>query len=342
MSSKQRLLVFVGIGISAVFLYLSVRGLNFQAVLDAIRSANIALLIFAAAFYMVAIVVIAWRWQFLLRSIKRVPLWPLTKLTCIGYMGNNIYPLRAGEILRIVLLQRDQGVPIAPATVVTLTERIFDGVVMVTFVVISLNMLQLPDPTLQSMANAAAPLFAIALAIFFTAAAKPLWFHRLLEAITSILPAKIKAIVMKLGDEVLAGLEALRTPKDLIGAIITSYGTWLLAAVGYWIVAYAMHLTVSFPLMILAVGVVNLAGLIPASPGQLGVFEFFVTTVLVAAGVADDQALAYAFVLHVIVWLPATLAGFFFLTRMGLNLGAVRDAQALETELENDNKAVAG
>ncbi|MBE2181974.1 MAG: flippase-like domain-containing protein [Anaerolineae bacterium] len=340
MTSKQRLLVFIGIGISAVFLFLSVRGLNFQAVLDAIRSADILLLIFAAFWYLLAIVVIAWRWQFLLRSLKRVPLWPLTKLTCVGYMGNNIYPLRAGEILRIALLRRDQEVPIAPATVVTLTERIFDGVVMVTFVVISLNMLQLPDPTLQSMANAAAPLFAIALVIFFTAAAKPLWFHKLLEVVASILPAKIKGIVMKLGDEVLAGLEGLRTPKDLLGAVITSYGTWLLAAVGYWIVAFAMHIDVGFPLMILAVGVVNLAGLIPASPGQLGVFEFFVVTVMTAAGVADDQALAYAFVLHVIVWLPATLAGFYFLTRMGLNLKAVRSAQSLDTD--NENKVVTG
>lgn len=340
MTSKQRLLVFIGIGISAVFLFLSVRGLNLQAVLDAIRSADILLLIFAAVWYLLAIVVIAWRWQFLLRSLKRISLWGLTKLTCIGYMGNNIYPLRAGEILRIVLLQRNQGVPIAPATVVTLTERIFDGVVMVTFVVISLNMLHLPDPTLQSMANAAAPLFAIALAIFFAAAAKPLWFRKLLEVVASILPAKIKGIVMKLGDDVLAGLEGLRTPKDLLGAILTSYGTWLLAAVGYWIVAFAMQINVGFPLMILAVGVVNLAGLIPASPGQLGVFEFFVVTVMAAAGVADDQALAYAFVLHVIVWLPATLAGFYFLTRMGLNLKAVRSAQSLETDQEH--KAVAG
>ncbi len=47
-------------------------------------------------------------------------------------------------------------------------------------------------------------------------------------------------------------------------------------------------------LMTLVVGVVNLAGLIPASPGQLGVYEFFASTVVIAVGIGEVQALAYA------------------------------------------------
>lgn len=45
-------------------------------------------------------------------------------------------------------------------------------------------------------------------------------------------------------------------------------------------VAVAMGIETGYVSMLLVVGVVNLAGLIPASPGQLGVFEFFTTLVL--------------------------------------------------------------
>lgn len=73
--------------------------------------------------------------------------------------------------------------------------------------------------------------------------------------------------------------------------------------------------------MLLTVGVVNLAGLIPASPGQIGVFEFFVSLVLIAVAVPDTVAHAYALVVHVVIWLPVTLVGFFFLVRQGFGLG---------------------
>jgi len=81
----------------------------------------------------------------------------------------------------------------------------------------------------------------------------------------------------------------------------------------------------------MTVGVVNLAGLIPAAPGQFGVFETFVIAVLTGVGVAQGLATAYAFVVHMVIWLPVTLVGFYFLTRRGLNIGALTDQRQLET-----------
>jgi hypothetical protein len=340
MTRKQRLLVLAGLGISVIFLYFAFRGLNPQAVLDDIAQANFPLLLVAAAWYFVGVAIITKRWQFLLRSVKFVPLKQLFPLTCIGYMGNNVYPLRAGEILRIALLQRNHGAPIARSAVVSVTERVFDGLVMLTFVFFSLSVLNLQNEELEKIVSFTAPLFLFALVVFFALAAKPEWFRGLLAFVSRMLPGKPREITMKLGEEILAGLEGLRTPKDLFGTIVCSYGSWMIEATVYWIVAYAMNLQVNYPLMLLVVGIVNLAGLIPASPGQLGVFEFFVVTVLTAAGINEDAALAYALVVHIVIWLPVTLAGFFFLTRMGLGFGAVRHAQAFENEIEQ--KAVAG
>jgi len=48
---------------------------------------------------------------------------------------------------------------------------------------------------------------------------------------------------------------------------------------------------------------------------MLGVYEFFAGVVMMAAGVKQTQALAYAIVVHVVIWLPVTLVGFILLIR---------------------------
>jgi glycosyltransferase 2 family protein len=60
-------------------------------------------------------------------------------ITAIGYMGNNIYPARAGEVLRAVILKRREGVSVSASLATIIVERIFDGVVMLAFVFVNLS-----------------------------------------------------------------------------------------------------------------------------------------------------------------------------------------------------------
>lgn len=335
MTRKQRFLVVVGIAISAIFLWLAFQGLNPAEVWAHIQEANLPIILFAALWFFVSVVVKALRWQYLLRSIRHVPLRPLTELVCIGFTGNNVYPLRAGEVLRIYLLQRNHGISFTRGMVTAVAERLFDGLVMLTFVFVALAMLKNADPTLRTVAITATPIFVIGLAAFFFLAAKPNILRRVVQLVARILPGKLREIVIRLSDEVLEGLGGFRSPSDLIGTIVSSYATWLLEATVYWLVALAFNLHLDFAATLLVVGVVNLAGLIPASPGQVGVFEFFTSLVLTSIGVNEAQGRAYALVVHLVVWLPVTLLGFVLLARQGLSFNSVARARELE------NKAIA-
>lgn len=332
MSKRQRLITIVGILISAVFLWIAFNDLNPAAVWTHIRSANMPLILLSAVWYFSNIIVISMRWQYLMRPVRFVPLRKLFELVCIAYMGNNVYPLRAGEALRIALLNRDERIPIAQAGMVVIIERIFDGLVMLTFIVVALPLLNIASEEMRSITLVSAPLFLILLGAFFVVALRPQLLRWMIGVFSRLLPGKLATIVSDLGEDVIAGLECLRTPGDLFKAIVLSYGSWLLAASAYWLVALAFNLTVDLPTMLLAVGAVNLAGLIPASPGQFGVFEFFIILVLTAVGVDEAQATAYALALHAIVWLPVTLLGFYYLARRGLGLGALTRASDLQKE----------
>jgi uncharacterized protein (TIRG00374 family) len=261
-----------------------------------------------------------------------VPIVKLFPLVCIGYMGNNVYPFRSGEVVRVWLLQRNQKIPIARALTTVIVERIFDGLVMLTFIAVGALTLNISSPIVRQVATVAAPIFLLAVIVFFILAARPNILRRIVEPFEKLLPGRLSEIALHMTEEFIAGLECLRTPRDLIGMILCSYIAWMLEASVYYIVSFAFNLNVSYVDMLLVVGVVNLAGLIPASPGQIGVFELAVSSVLIAIGVASAPATAYALVVHVVIWLPVTVVGFLFLARQGLSLNAVTHARDLTDE----------
>lgn len=336
MNRKQRAVVLLGLVISAIFLWFAFRGLHPEEVIDNLGRINLAWLIVGAAWYFLAVAIITLRWQFLLRAVQFIPLISLMPLVIIGYMGNNIYPFRSGEALRLYLLRRNHSVPIIKATTTVIVERVFDGIVMLTFIFVTLIFVKTVSPETHRIALLTAPFFLGGVLVFFALAARPSMLRQLVTWGSRLLPGRIGQLVFRISEDIIAGLEGLRSPAHLVGAILSSYATWAVEASVYWFVSFAFDLNLSYWIMLLVVGTVNLAGLIPASPGQLGVFEFFASAVLVTAGLSEANAVAYAVVVHIIIWLPVTLAGFVLLIRQGLGWSAI-------TRVRNiGNQVVAG
>ena len=73
----------------------------------------------------------------------------------------------------------------------------------------------------------------------------------------------------------------------------------------------AMALSLDLPAAVpwLAMSVATLGTLIPSSPGHIGTFDFFALEAVIAYGAQRDLAAAFALLVHVILWLPITLAG---------------------------------
>ena len=333
MNRKQQVAALTGLFISLVFLWFAFRDLHPEQVINEIEQANVPLLLVGATWYFVAVSIITLRWQYLLRQVKVVSLRRLIPLVCIGYMGNNVYPFRSGEALRIFLLRRDHGVPVIKATTTVIVERVFDGLVMLTFIVLPLLLTDIASHDVQRVVTFAAPLFLSALAVFFILAARPSILRQFTEHASKWLPGKLADLAKGVSEEVIAGLEGLRSPTDLAGAVISSYVTWAVEASVYWIVMLAFNIDSGYLVALMVVGTVNLAGLLPASPGMVGVFEFFARAVLVAAGIGEELAAGYAVTVHVVIWLPVTVIGFIFLVRRGLGWSAITSAHQLDQQV---------
>ncbi len=315
---RRWLLVGLGVLISAVFLYIGFQGLDPARLWATIRTIEVGWLVVATAVYFVAAYIITWRWYYLLRPVQDVPPARLFPLVIVGYMGNNVYPFRIGEVVRAYLLNRREGTNI-PATLTTiLVERIFDGITMLVLVFVALVFVEFDEPTIRQGIYILTALFVLALLAFFMLALRPALTRRLYTALIGrFAPSRLHEPLIRLADQLMDGLEALRSPRDLLLTFGASLLSWTVEASTYWIVLRAFPFDVSFLVLLLCVGLGNLATILPTTPGYVGTFHGIVALVLRAFGVTATDAAAYAVVMHAVLWAPVTAAGVFYLLRMG-------------------------
>ncbi len=316
---------WLGVLISILFIWLALRGLRLEEFWDSVKGANYIWLLPGIGVYFIAVWVRAWRWHYLLGPIKKIPTKTMFPITAIGYMGNNIYPARAGEVLRAVILKRKEGVSISASLATIIVERIFDGVVMLAFVFV--NLPELAELTsvsgfvgnIQQVALIGTGVFLGALGVFLVAAMFPqatmkigLWF------IARFVPGRLREQVVALTNRFLEGLASLRSPFNVLMVFFTSVLIWLLETGKYWFVMHAFNFSVSFFALMLMNGIVNLATTIPSAPGYIGTFDAPGIAVLTAYGVDQSIAAGYTLVLHVALWLPITLLGAYYLAQEGI------------------------
>jgi uncharacterized protein (TIRG00374 family) len=319
---------WVGLVISLVFLYLALRGLGIGDLWSAMQGANYWWLVPGVVVYFMGVWARAWRWHYLLRPVKRVSTRTMFPIVAIGYMGNNIYPARAGEVLRAVVLKRREQVPISASLATIIVERIFDGVVMLAFVF--LNLPELAKLTgdsgfagsIQTLAIWGAAAFLGALGVFLLAAMFPTAADRVVTRLINLLvPSRWREKALELARRFMGGLESLRSPQDALMVFLTSVVIWLFETGKYWFVMHAFPFTVSFFALMLMNGIVNLATTIPSAPGYVGTFDAPGIAVLKAYNVNPATAAAYTLVLHAALWLPITALGAYYLAKEGIKWG---------------------
>src|SRR5258708_20025252 len=97
----RRLLVLaVSVLVSIVFLYIGLQGLSLSDVWNQISHANFWWLIPGVTVYFLAVWGRTWRWHFLLRPLKAIPLSKLLPIVVLGYIGNNVSPFRPRQFIR--------------------------------------------------------------------------------------------------------------------------------------------------------------------------------------------------------------------------------------------------
>jgi len=311
---------WLGAGVSVFFVWLTARNLEWGAFWLAVREAHYWWLLPAVGIYFVAVWARTWRWHWMLRHLKPVSVARLFPVVAIGYMGNNVYPARAGELIRSYALRRKEGIPVSASVATVALERLFDGLAMCIFILSTLPFAPLP-PGYRFAAVLCSALFLVALLLVGMLVANPLRADALAARTVGLfVPQRWQERVLHPAQKFLVGLHALRSPRDSLLIAFATIMVWLVETASYWAASQAFpSLGARFTTLMLMIAVVNLATMLPSAPGYVGTFDKPGIEVLKALGSGAGVAAAFTIVLHVMLWLPITLVGFAAMARESLH-----------------------
>ena len=125
---------WIGLGISVVLLAVFVLTVDVGGMLDALSEAEYAYVVPAATMYLVSLFFRSLRWRLLLMHMKRVPVGRLYPVVVVGYMANNLLPMRMGELVRTHFVGEREGVSKTAALMTIFVERTFDALTLLLFI----------------------------------------------------------------------------------------------------------------------------------------------------------------------------------------------------------------
>ena len=338
--------VWLGLIISAIFLWVAFRKVDFALVWEQVKTANLAYVALGIVAYFFALFLRTWRWKVLLRPMKPVSLLRLFPILSAGYMANNIYPARAGDLLRTVLLRKKEDVPISASLATIIVEHLFDGIAILALVLLNLGQLTSFAPNsqwvgiIEKSAFWVGLIFGLILLVFIGMVLLPEKMQGFTNwVINHLVPSKLRAPINGIIEKFTDGLRVLRSPLQSLLVMAQSVLIWVIEAGLYWGVMKAMGLELTFQSLLMVVGIVNLVLLVPAAPGGLGTFDAATKSMMELFGVSPENALSFALLLRVALWLPVTLVGAFFFVKEGF--GLTTDLQSIQEEYKEEESTQA-
>jgi uncharacterized protein (TIRG00374 family) len=325
---KPRSFIF-GVIVSLVFVGLFFLTVDEKEMGKALADADLKYLAPAVAFYFGAVLFRTLRWRYLLSPLRVFAAARLFPVVVVGYMANNLLPVRLGELARAYYLRQREDFSTSTALATIAVERVYDGITLLLLALAAVPFLlgyDLLDGARSSqkwswalLAGLAAVVFVAAIVALTMLAIKP-GFARTIYKLSRIFPSKLQPKVQKLIGLFIEGLTALREPRRHVGLFLWSVPIWLFEGALYLFIAFTFNLHQAFepawlllPVVMLVMAASNLASSIPSSPGSIGTFEFPAAAALVLVGVGQGTAGAYAVLVHVVLLLPVTALGLVFL-----------------------------
>ncbi|MDA1127164.1 MAG: lysylphosphatidylglycerol synthase transmembrane domain-containing protein [Chloroflexi bacterium] len=328
---------WLGGAVSVALLLLLLYQVDLGELKNALQDANYSLLAPSIAIYFVAVWFRATRWRYLLAPMGSIPVRRLYPVVIIGYMANNLLPVRLGEVVRSYFLARQENINTGSALATIAVERIYDGITLLAFAALSAPWLLLLgefDGTVDvsrttGLLILAGTVFAFSVFLaLFTLLGSSASFANRLEGCLNIVPPGLRPKVKELFRTFVAGLAVLNSPGKHLALFIYSLPVWLLEGSMYFMLAYSFGIDEHFDsvwvlilVVLLLTATSNLATSIPSAIGGIGPFEVVAQKTLIALGVGGELALAYSGFVHLIaLWLPVNLVGLALLWKNDLSL----------------------
>lgn len=320
---KKNIKTIIGVLISAVFMYLAVRKVNFSELMNSFAKVEYWYLLPGLAVIFLSHWLRALRWRYLMEPIATIKLGRLFSALLIGYMGNAFLPAHLGELIRAYIIGKKENISASTVLGTVLVERIID--VLTLLLIMGITVIIFPFP---AWVRNSGYIF-LAVIVLMSAVLVLMKIYRtrslsIASKLTRPLPEKLQTKLLDILNALLDGIVPLKKKNHYIIVFILTILIWLCYAGLFQIIFYSFDFVATYSLpwtaaLVLLV-ITTISVLVPSSPGYVGTYHYLCQLSLGLFAVPPDTALSFAFIMHGINFFPIIIVGLVLvsLTKMSL------------------------
>jgi len=289
----------LGILLSAVFVYLALRDVEYKSVINALENVKFIFMLPTLILFTSLLFLKSLRWGVILAPLQAIKQKTLFPITCVGFMAIALVPMRGGEIVRPYLINKNSEVPMSSALATIFVERVMDAATLLFLLFYVLLSSKLSDDLIKASYTFA---FSAVIMIFvlFILYYKYEQILLLLKPLIKRLPGKISAFVETSSKNFLDGFKIISDPRRFLYTIFLSLLVWIVSGLGIYTLFLFHNFTLSLPNAFLVLIVTMLAISLPAAPGFLGNFQYGCVLALTILYIPKSEALAFSMIYYLL------------------------------------------
>lgn len=312
-----------GIVLAVLLVWLSVRGIEFEAMIRGFRTIRWEYVLPSVALMFLMQYLRSVRWGLILKPLEKVDQFSLFSVSNVGFLAIIAIPARLGELARPYLITKKSRIPMSSALATIFVERALDSITILVIAVATLLIIPLPPWLVR-----ASVLLLLMTVVFFTLMVLMIVRRQaalaILAPLIGKLPARYAEAVTRLIDHFIEGLRIMGDPMLLFLSALLSIVIWIVDVLAIYLMfmAFGLHLTVSAAVVLMIVLIIGIA--IPTAPGFIGNWHYFCILGLGLFGITKTSALTFAIVYHALSVGVLILLGLAFLPFNRFSFGDLR------------------
>jgi uncharacterized protein (TIRG00374 family) len=309
--------IILGYLVGAICLYFAFRGISFRQFGETLVQARLSWILPALFIYSIEYGIRATRWSLLIKPVQAIParriFWPMM----IGYLANNVLPLRMGEFVRAHICGMKFNISRTAALGSIFLERICDTLSFLSTFLLASWFYPFPR-YMEKGALVLGAVCIVALAVLIGLRGHEPKFHNLLD--WSPLPKSWTGQIKHLATQFIQSTSGITQPRYVVEAMALSLIVWTIEGSYLFLMAQAFGVSIHYGQAFFLLFALGLSVTLPQAPGYVGTFEFFGVTALAVLGIPKSQGLPLILAVHGSQFILIGILGAIGLWKEGLSL----------------------
>jgi len=320
MSEKQRLnfidlakspKAITGIVISLAGIYWAFKDFNFIDFKRSIQQIDSVYFLFATIFLWGSVWLRGLRWKWLFKESSSPSVSSLYRAELIGYFGNNVLPLRLGELLRTYIVGKENNFSKSFVFGTVVLERLMDMLALTFFGIILLFLYPFEEEWISDyLLKGGVAILIIILTLTILSRFKS---NNTNNKFLSIL------------NQILDGLLSIRKQK-VIPVVISSLLIWSIYLLDVYLIQKAFQFNLSWAQTLAVLVISSLVLSIPSAPGMIGTFHAAVKYTMVDLfAFTPNEGNSFAILMHAYGYILFTLLGAYYFLKSQFHEHAINN-----------------